>query len=61
MSDKPNPRGEIHIGGGLVSVGYYKNPEKTKSDFYEESTGVRWFRTGDVGEISSNGKLKVID
>ena len=60
ISDEPNPRGEIHIGGNNVAIGYYKNPEKTEEEFYNED-GVRWFRTGDIGEIESDGVLKIID
>ena len=47
ITDKPNPRGEIHVGGETVAAGYYKNPEQTKREFYEEN-GVRWFRTGNI-------------
>ncbi|KAF2357638.1 AMP-dependent synthetase/ligase [Trinorchestia longiramus] len=59
-SDKPNPRGEVIIGGANIAVGYYKNPEKTAEDFYEED-GKRWFRTGDIGEVEKDGCLKLID
>ncbi|CAD6209171.1 GSCOCG00003763001-RA-CDS [Cotesia congregata] len=60
VTDTPNPRGEIIIGGDNVSQGYYKIPEKTKEDFFEKD-GKRWFRTGDIGEIYPDGCLKIID
>lgn len=44
--DKPNPRGEVLIGGGNVARGYYKQPEKTSEDFYTDKNGRRWFCTG---------------
>jgi len=59
-SDKPNPRGEIVIGGDCVTNGYYKNDELTKEAFYEEN-GVRYFKTGDVGEVYPDGTIKIID
>ena len=58
VNDQPNPRGEIHVGGDNIAVGYYKKPELTKEEFYEEN-GKRWFRTGDIGEIYPDGRLKV--
>ncbi|KAG5883972.1 hypothetical protein JTB14_007501 [Gonioctena quinquepunctata] len=60
VSDKPRPRGEIIVGGENVSPGYFKQPEKTKEDFFEEN-GMTWFRTGDIGEIHKNGSLQIID
>lgn len=59
IKDKPYPRGEIVIGGDNVSPGYYKLPEKTEEDFYVEGSK-RWFKTGDIGEIHSDGVLKII-
>ena len=59
VTDKPNPRGEIHISGPTVSQGYYKQPEKTKAEFYQDEEGVRWFKTGDIGEFSPMGTLEV--
>ncbi|XP_069684271.1 fatty acid CoA ligase Acsl3-like isoform X3 [Periplaneta americana] len=60
VTDKPFPRGEIIIGGDNVSPGYYKMPEKTKEDFFEEN-GRRWFKTGDIGEFHADGVIKIID
>lgn len=59
-TDKPNPRGEIVVGGNQVAKGYYKNPELTRECFREKG-GVRWFYTGDIGEIRPNGTIKIID
>jgi len=60
VKDRPYPRGEIHVGGSNVVVGYYKQPGKTKEDFYEED-GKRWFRTGDIGQFHTEGVLQIID
>jgi long-chain acyl-CoA synthetase len=60
VTDKPNPRGEIYIGGDSVTIGYYKNPEKTRED-YHEIDGIRYFATGDIGEVLPNGNFKIID
>ncbi|CAG9854670.1 unnamed protein product [Phyllotreta striolata] len=60
VTDKPNPRGEIIIGGDMVSPGYFKNEEKTKEEFFEHD-GIWWFRTGDIGEVHKDGSIKIID
>ncbi|CAF0726424.1 unnamed protein product [Brachionus calyciflorus] len=60
VTDKPNPRGEIWIGGDNVTLGYYKMPDKTKED-YHVIDGIRYFATGDIGEMLPNGSLKIID
>ncbi|XP_025971531.1 long-chain-fatty-acid--CoA ligase 4 isoform X1 [Dromaius novaehollandiae] len=59
--DKPNPRGEIIIGGPNVSMGYFKNEEKTSEDFSIDENGQRWFSTGDIGEFHPDGCLQIID
>ncbi|XP_058792342.1 long-chain-fatty-acid--CoA ligase 4 isoform X1 [Phymastichus coffea] len=60
VTDKPNPRGEIIIGGDNISEGYYKLPDKSKEDFFTKD-GKKWFRTGDVGEFHPDGVIKIID
>lgn len=60
-SDKPNPRGEIVVGGEMIAHGYYNLEEQTKEAFYIDETGIRWYRTGDIGEFLPNGNLKIID
>merc|ERR1711988_1729397 len=72
-SDKDKPeigmrRGEILIGGPCVSLGYFINPaypnpelEKKNAEDWLEIDGIRFFRTGDVGQILPNGTLQIID
>ena len=48
------------IGGDHVSEGYYNMEDKTKEDFYDED-GVRFFKTGDIGQMLPNGSIKIID
>lgn len=50
-------RGEICIRGPSVSVGYFKQAEKTKEVF----TADKWFRTGDIGIFDSKGRVKIVD
>ncbi|XP_063288213.1 long-chain-fatty-acid--CoA ligase 4 isoform X2 [Pelobates fuscus] len=59
--DKPHPRGEIIIGGKNVSMGYFKNDEKTLEDFYVDENGQRWFCTGDIGVFHPDGCLQIVD
>ena len=59
MTDVPNPRGEIVIGGDNISSGYYKLPDKSKEDFFCKD-GKQWFRTGDIGEVHPDGSIKII-
>lgn len=60
VTDKPQPRGELIIGGDAVTRGYYKMPVETSESFFEKD-GIRWFRTGDIGEFDETGCLRIID
>jgi long-chain acyl-CoA synthetase len=48
--------GEILVRGPSVFKGYWNKPEETKSVF-----SVDWFKTGDIGNIDSEGFLSVTD
>lgn len=54
-----NPQGEVLIHGDNVSLGYFKNEEKTREDFIQVD-GKRYFATGDIGEFRPDGSLKII-
>lgn len=60
-SDTPMPRGEIVIGGPNVTLGYFKNDDKTKEVYKVDKRGLRWFYTGDVGQFHKDGCLEIID
>lgn len=60
-TDKPNPRGEIVVGGEMIAHGYFNLDDQTKEAFYVDENNVRWYRTGDIGEFLPNGNLKIID
>ncbi|KAL6865359.1 hypothetical protein ACP4OV_016510 [Aristida adscensionis] len=49
-------RGEICIRGKSLFTGYYKDPELTNEAIVDG-----WFHTGDIGEMTPDGILKVID
>ena len=49
--------GEILCKGNNVMLGYYKNPELTKSVFTKDG----WFCTGDIGKLGEDGFLSVSD
>jgi long-chain acyl-CoA synthetase len=59
--DEPRPRGEIAMAGANVTLGYFKRPEKTKEDFRADSEGRVWFHTGDIGELCTDGTIKIVD
>jgi len=72
-ADKNDPnigmrRGEVLIGGPGVSVGYLIDPDNPDEELQKKNEtewvvidGVRFFRTGDIGQIRPNGTLQIID
>lgn len=56
-ADDELPQGEIWLKGLPVMQEYFDNPEETS----EVMTADGWFKTGDIGEFTADGHLKVID
>jgi long-chain acyl-CoA synthetase len=57
VTDTPNPRGELLLRGTPVFRGYYKNEAETAKAMTEDG----WFRTGDIAEVDSMGRFKIVD
>ena len=54
---KPYPAGEICIRGPAIFKGYFKNLSLTRETIDEHG----WLRTGDVGCLTEQNKLKIVD
>lgn len=52
---KIDEHGEILVKSPGTMLGYYKNPQKTAEDMTEDG----FLRTGDLGEIDAEGRLKI--
>lgn len=52
----PGQRGEIQVRGPQVMLGYYSDPESTRSSFTDG-----WLKTGDVGYVDEEGYVFIVD
>ena len=55
--------GKVVLGGDVVAAGYLDNAALTAAAFREEEHDgelVRWYESGDLGELDSEGRLRVL-
>lgn len=57
VTDKPYPRGEIHIRGATVFKGYFKDEKNTRDTVDSEG----WLASGDIGFVDHRGCFTIID
>jgi len=50
------PSGEILLRGPSLFSGYHKEPQLTKNSFIDG-----WFSTGDIGMLTTDGQIQIID
>ena len=57
-------RGEIYLRGTCVTLGYYRNPEKTSEAFVQNPLNDAYpetvYRTGDIGYLNELGELMFV-
>ncbi len=57
VTDKPNPRGELLMRSTTMFKEYYRNAAETEKAMTKDG----WFRTGDIAEVDSRGRVKIVD
>jgi acyl-CoA synthetase (AMP-forming)/AMP-acid ligase II len=53
----PDSAGEVLIKGECLFSGYWRDPEQTAAAF----TADGWYRTGDIGRLTADGYLYILD
>lgn len=51
--------GGVELSGPMLADGYLGDPERTAAAFTTDAGGVRWYRTGDLGELTHDGTLRI--
>ncbi|EMR09787.1 hypothetical protein PNEG_01970 [Pneumocystis murina B123] len=57
FTDSTPQQGEIWFRGAPISKGYFNRDEEDKEVYTDDF----WFKTGDIGEWTENGQLRIID
>lgn len=56
-----NEKGEVCISGPNTMVGYFKNPEATSEMIRRHKDGRDWVHSGDIGYMTEDGLLFIVD
>lgn len=56
-----NQDGEICITGPNTMIGYFENQEETNTILKRHADGKIWVHTGDIGHITENGNIFIVD
>lgn len=56
-----NQDGEVCITGPNIMLGYFENQEATNAILKKHSDGTVWVHTEDIGHITENGSLFIVD
>lgn len=51
--------GGVEVSGPMLADGYLGDPERTADAFTTDADGTRWYRTGDLGELTHDGTLRI--
>lgn len=51
--------GEVRISGSMLADGYLGDPGLTAQVFQTADDGTRWYRTGDAGTVTPEGRLAI--
>lgn len=56
-----NEDGEVCITSPNIMLGYYDNEEATNAILKKHADGKMWIHTGDIGHITENGNIFIVD
>lgn len=51
--------GGVELSGPILADGYLGDPGRTAGAFPTDADGRRWYRTGDLGELTHDGTLRI--
>ncbi|WP_312854981.1 AMP-binding protein [Agromyces agglutinans] len=51
--------GVVELSGPMLAAGYLGDADRTAAAFPTDADGTRWYRTGDLGELDRDGRLRI--